>query len=169
MYAFEPVDKPAANLLENIKLNSFTNTRLIKDVVSDKSGKEKFIFETVSEESAINYKGKLTPSIKLDDFIIKEKIKKVRVLKVDVEGAEVKVFRGAKKLLSENNVDYIFFEINKKAQKLGFSTQEAANFLVKYGYTLYKFSSTGLQKLINIQNDAKTFNALAVRKGLINH
>jgi FkbM family methyltransferase len=49
----------------------------------------------------------------LDNFAKKEKIKKIDYLKIDVEGAEITVLRGAKNLLKNNSISFVQFEFNE--------------------------------------------------------
>ncbi|MBK8352977.1 MAG: FkbM family methyltransferase [Saprospirales bacterium] len=47
---------------------------------------------------------------KMDDYCIENNISEITFLKIDVEGNELSVLNGAKKLLSENKIKYIQFE-----------------------------------------------------------
>lgn len=53
------------------------------------------------------------PMNTLDNFAKKEKIKKIDFLKIDVEGSEMAVLRGAKNLLKNNNIIFVQFEFNE--------------------------------------------------------
>jgi len=49
----------------------------------------------------------------LDNFAEQEKIKKIDFLKIDIEGAEITVLRGAKQLLKNKSISFIQFEFNE--------------------------------------------------------
>jgi FkbM family methyltransferase len=49
----------------------------------------------------------------LDNFTKKKGIRKIDFLKIDVEGAELSVLRGARNLLKNNNISFIQFEFNE--------------------------------------------------------
>ncbi len=65
--------------------------------------------------------------------------KKIHLLKIDVEGYEMNVLRGAKKLLGEERIDAIYVEVgyNKDAcQQTYFADVDA--FLQQFGYRVFK-------------------------------
>ena len=51
-------------------------------------------------------------TITLDTFCEKEKISKIDILKIDVEGFENNVFKGAKNLIDNNKINCIQMEYN---------------------------------------------------------
>ena len=61
-------------------------------------------------------------------------------MKVDVEGFECSVFRGAERLLREHRVDYICFEISKGPLKsAGIESRSVFEALKAHGYAAYCF------------------------------
>jgi hypothetical protein len=56
------------------------------------------------------------PVVRLDDFIVSESFSKIALIKLDVEGFELEVLRGAQKVLEELRPAAIFFESNEKTQ-----------------------------------------------------
>jgi FkbM family methyltransferase len=73
---------------------------------------------------------------KLDDLLIQEKIKRVDVMKVDVEGGELDVFKGAEKLLSRADAPMIIFEFCDWAESG--DSGAAQRFLRDLGYSLWR-------------------------------
>lgn len=66
------------------------------------------------------------------DAVLDERI---RVLKIDVEGADTLVLRGCEGLLKRRMIDQIFFEQNlTRMEKLGIEPGEARAFLQNCGY-----------------------------------
>mgnify|MGYP001424891853 CR=1 FL=1 len=47
----------------------------------------------------------------LDQFTLDKNINKINILKVDIQGSELKVFEGAKRLLEKNQIDLIYTEV----------------------------------------------------------
>jgi methyltransferase FkbM-like protein len=79
----------------------------------------------------------------LDDFCDRQGIRHINFLKVDVEGFELSVFKGAERLLSERGIDYICFEISKDPLKgAGVESREVFEALEPHGYTAYRFDKT---------------------------
>jgi len=72
----------------------------------------------------------------LDNFCKIKKIKRVDLLKIDVEGSELDVLRGAKKLL--NSVRIIQLEILQRKNKFSLEKNKILVFLKKFNYRLIK-------------------------------
>ncbi len=89
------------------------------------------------------------PGRALDSLLAEGSIPKPTVLKIDVEGAELIVFRGAEKLLSGPDAPraIIFEELNSSSRNLGIADGAAADFLKERGYSLYLITDDGLTQL----------------------
>jgi hypothetical protein len=75
------------------------------------------------------------PVVTLDSRVPQHE--RVEVLKIDVEGADTWVLYGAQKLLETKRIKHVYFEQNKERMKpLGIRDSEAADFLLKVGYTV---------------------------------
>ena len=72
----------------------------------------------------------------LDNFCKIRKIKRVDLLKIDVEGSELDVLRGAKKLL--NSVSIIQLEILQRKNKFLREKNKILVFLKKHNFRLIK-------------------------------
>ena len=74
----------------------------------------------------------------LDNFCLSNKIENIDVLKIDTEGNDLNVLKGAKKLLSENKIKAIYTEISDT--KINFKEKEKStiDFLNNYNFDLRK-------------------------------
>tara|TARA_Y100000310_G_scaffold266717_1_gene278353 strand:- start:2543 stop:3292 length:750 start_codon:yes stop_codon:yes gene_type:complete len=77
------------------------------------------------------------PTITLDNFLKKNKIKSIEILKIDIEGSEYDLLKGAKTALKKNKIKIILVEIvdkknlyNKKEKKI-FNLLKKRNFILK--------------------------------------
>jgi FkbM family methyltransferase len=94
-------------LEENLELNRITNVTVERSAVADRSGEINFDFP-IDEPSLVagpvfanDNRGTFNvPSVSIDDFIFQRRIP-VDFIKMDVEGAEGMVLRGAKRTLEE--------------------------------------------------------------------
>ena len=73
------------------------------------SNKQIFADILKSKEALTCYEVKVTT---IDSYCKKHQIKHINYLKIDVEGSEYDVLKGAKKMLSAKSIDYIQFEFN---------------------------------------------------------
>lgn len=68
-------------------------------------------------------------------------------LKIDVEGAELPVMRGAKKLLASNRKIILTFEYSFAWKEAGESLKEAFHFLEKNAFDIYRITPLGLENM----------------------
>ncbi len=104
IYAFEPFDDAFDELTYNIKLNEVTNIHPVKLGASDFVGTKKLFFggglsiSTNNPDNSLS-KGSCTnvvqiPTTTIDAFVLEKKAT-IGVIKIDAEGAEQEVLRGA--------------------------------------------------------------------------
>lgn len=89
--------------------------------------RENATFETVATVQV--------PAITLDEFVLRENIKRVRVLKLDIEGAETDALLGAPQLLKSSLVDCILVEAEpNRLNAFGHTGEELADLIEQNGY-----------------------------------
>jgi FkbM family methyltransferase len=110
VFSFEPDPEIASRLLRNIERNGFENVKVVEAgiwsvtgpvnfVASDVSSPDRGVGKFVANEGGP--KGTMTQCVALDEFV--RYAPPPDVIKCDVEGAEVEVFRGAEKLLASHH------------------------------------------------------------------
>ena len=148
--AFEPNPSLTPNLRKT--LTNIKNATLCDVCLTSENGMVQFHISEWDHmlSSLSNWSGQPTrtievPGCSLDSLLSNGSIPKPDVLKVDVEGAELMVFRGAAKLLSQTDSPraIIFEELNSSSRKLGIADGEAADFLKAKGYALYLITDEG--------------------------
>ena len=74
----------------------------------------------------------------LDNFCLEKKINNIDVLKIDTEGNELNVLKGAKKLLEQNKINIIYTEISESKKKFLEKENSITDFLNSYNFELKK-------------------------------
>lgn len=169
IYSFEPIPKVLDTLYQNISINQIQDkVKVFKKVVSDKNGIEKFIIQETSEYSHISKsisKGTSIPSVKLDDFCKGEKINFIDMIKIDVEGAELKVLKGLEEFLRKGRVKILIVEISTNCQLYGYTQQQVIDYLREIGYLTYILNQElRLIKVKEVGGEVPTFNMIAFQK-----
>jgi len=137
--SFEPVPENFRALQENIRLNKATNVDLHNTAISDSSGaisiacvaQQTFSWtpSAVSQNSADNLNTIICNSVTLDDFLAGTP-RIPRLIKIDVEGAELLVLRGAIRIL-ETCGPILYLEIHNWGSP---ASAEVLRFLEERGY-----------------------------------
>lgn len=133
VYAFEPLAENLQFLHRHVEMNHLHNCSILEVAVSDTAGTQRFAAASWERPMAhFSGDGELeVPTVTLDSCIYGEKaIRPPDVIKIDVEGAELLVLRGASRALAEYH-PCLFVEIHGGEQHI-----ECRDFLAAKGYRL---------------------------------
>ena len=89
-------------------------------------------------QSTKNYVKYRVPTLTLDTFVKKKRIKSIDLLKVDIDGSEYEFLQGAKVTLKDNKIKVILIEINDKKKNYKKKEKKIINFLKKRNFTFLK-------------------------------
>jgi len=137
VYAFEPLPSNLKRLARNMEINGLQNVTVIERAVGDHAGRATlYVPESdnsglASLNASVGGKALEVPLITLDGFVRERELKQIDVMKIDIEGAEVLAFEGARELLTRNDAPDVIFEAHPGS--------EAAQWLKSRGYAIYEF------------------------------
>jgi len=81
----------------------------------------------------------------LDEYIIKQCVGPIRMIKIDVQGAEIEVLHGARRLLASDSSPVLFVEIEQNAQAaFGRSASDLLTDISDWGYEMFSWRDEGL-------------------------
>jgi FkbM family methyltransferase len=142
VYSFEPDPLNFSRFKKNIELNHFKNIEALNFGLGNKNGSFSIVVhdelnrgmnrlvENASENTV------LCEVLVLDDFISKNGITKVDLIKIDVEGFEKKVLEGAYQLLKSQK-PVLFIELDDNNLKdQGSSAKDLINYLEEFKYRI---------------------------------
>jgi FkbM family methyltransferase len=162
--AFEPAANIYQQLTENVQLNSFDNVVLFNFALFDKEGKADIFSEAPDPTSSIYNEGLPSlfsthkQSIKLgetelrtlDSVLEQNRLSRLDVIKIDVEGAELMVLRGAAATLKHFKPIVIFEATPEFFSKAGYTVETVFDFLNNLGYRFHRLEQNG--GLVEIQD-----------------
>ena len=131
--AFEAVPDTARVLGRSVELNGMRNVEVRAQAASDRAGRVALVLDERSEENAIAPAGRGGPEV--DAVTLDEALASAAVdfIKIDVEGHEKAVVRGAEGLLRAQS-PLVMFEIKQE----GRLNLEAADALAALGYSVFR-------------------------------
>ncbi|MEY3456973.1 MAG: hypothetical protein RL215_130 [Planctomycetota bacterium] len=143
VYSIEAHPQTYSNLLETIRINRFQNITALNVAVGSKPGTLSFTNEKRKDDvNRVSTGGGTSdiqvPCITLNSLRRDLEIDRVDLLKLDVEGYEMEVLRGATELLPY--VDCIYVEIlDHTLRRFGSSAEELKRHLKDAGFSCWRF------------------------------
>lgn len=167
IHAFEPTPATFEELRRNMSRNGCHNVSYNNCALSDQVGTAQFYLADLSETVA-NSLGRtvhvtdrqVSVSVRtLDDYSVAADINRLDVLKVDVEGAELMVLRGAERTIRQFQ-PLIVLEFSKHTVAFGYEAAELAHTLRNLQYELFTVGAMPLTR--HSHSDELYYNVLAV-------
>ena len=167
VHAFEPQPSLTHCIRISVALNSFRNVHVHEILLGNKEGITELYIPNNSIKASLIPSQKAARTINcsittLDSFIAVTKPPHPTIIKIDVEGAEMNVFYGAKKTL-ETNTPVIILEADENMQRFNYTHASLFNFLCKYAdYTFYFISKDKRISIVSDFTNASDGNYLAL-------
>jgi FkbM family methyltransferase len=171
--AYEPAPATAQLLRDNIRLSRYDFVDIREEALSDEAGQASFVVFSGDaaglsgfSPSHANAGTQVTvPTVRLDDSL--PDAAKVRVMKLDLEGAEYKALRGAERLLREVSPDILLELEPAHLARTGSSADEVAALLEGHGYRLFEVAPSDPAALLPLRSvhsrTGKSPNVLAIK------
>ena len=142
IYAIEPTAINFSKLINNVNLNNIENIELINIGLTDVSSfgylvnpipKNAGTFQVIKEKEANSYLVKL---VTLSEIIKHYEVDSIKLIKIDVEGYELKVFKG----FFNENVPFpenIIMEFTDYIERTEYTLKDCYEYLTTLGYLPY--------------------------------
>jgi FkbM family methyltransferase len=140
--AIEPIPAAFHHLKDNVKLNNIDQLVTILNCgAADENGELEFtttmdaVNHVAVAEDKIESTKLIKVSVRTTDDIFQNN--QPVLLKIDVEGFELPVIKGAKNILKSDQLSAIIIELNGSGMRYGFRDDEIHNELLSYGFSSY--------------------------------
>lgn len=170
--AFEPIDENIDHFKHNLIINGIENVAIEKQVVSDRAGHTPFYYNRDNDgghavwdvgEHTYNVKSRQHPRVlslpmtTLDHHFADVDLSRLKMIKIDTEGNEVNVLKGARRILKSYRVRCIVCELNEYGLKqMGHSQNDLLDLMIDCGYERFIFYNGTFMQLApgqEIQSD----------------
>ena len=140
--AFEPGKNAYARLTENLALNPWRNIQAFPVAVTDREGEAVLhLAGDIADSSANLYQAaaaqagcEVCRTVALDYFLGEENLPRPHLIKLDAEGAELAVLKGAQQLINDSPPLWLMEMEEKNLRAAGASKAAVAEFLTGCGY-----------------------------------
>jgi FkbM family methyltransferase len=175
--SFEPSSREFSRLEKNIAINGLQNVRALRMALSDCDAELELRIadpEHAGQNTLGDFayagvealRSERVPARRLDAVIAESGVRRVDILKVDVEGAETKVFLGAASILRDSRPVILFEKLDTALRKQNSSTDELLTLLQSSGYLIYGFHSSGRPTLAAEGSDSNNMIAVPAERPL---
>jgi FkbM family methyltransferase len=115
-HLFEPNPKLVGSIAKSLTLYPSALAVVNCTAVSDSDGVllMRFLQEHSGESHVVKDNGIFVPSVRLDTYLEEKRVSQVQLLKVDVEGWELRVLMGAEGALRHRRINAVYFEYCEK-------------------------------------------------------
>jgi FkbM family methyltransferase len=158
VHAFEPFSSNYELLLEHKRMNGFHNIQAHRLAVSNHGGEVEFQLPRPSAcqgggwviedagQAEVPERTQRVAAVTLDGFAAERAIDRLDFIKVDTEGAEINVLRGAANVIHRFRPG-MFIEVNPEAlARYGRQPEELWQTIHDLGYLPYRATRTGLRR-----------------------
>lgn len=162
VYAFEPDSTNYNRLKDNVILNDMEGiVKLEKKIVSDAVGCISFNSgnDVLCSISTNGYSKEIIDTVTIDEWI---EGKKILVCKMDVEGAELLVLKGARAALGSKNPILWQLEINDLAANFNYTPEDIVNYLDSAGYNIARYDVNSNELILDKLAWQKNQNVFAI-------
>jgi FkbM family methyltransferase len=165
IYAFEPIPYTYNYLEKHLKINNIRNVSTFNFGFSDTVEEKTFYWtkkETgsasianIQKRSRIN---KVKCKVTTIDKFMKNRRNTIDLIKCDVEGAELFVFKGAVETLKKYKPIIYSEMLRKWSKKFGYHPDDTINLLAELGYHCYGYVNNKIEKIDHVTPELKTTN-----------
>lgn len=177
--AFEPGTNNLPQLKKNLQLNNASNVLLVEKPAWHKNERITFWLDADSSGSNAvwdpgrfftNIKSRQNPNTYEVDAVRADTVvtERVRLIKIDTEGAEQRVLEGLAYTLEQYHPPYVLAELNPFGlAELGCSTESMRSYMRAFGYDLFLLDDSGkIPSLIPPQTEITYQNGVVVQNAL---
>lgn len=172
LYAFEPIPSTFQTLQENVRLNALQSCTTLSQLgLGEKADDVEFYVPNVTGSVAASQRPLFEQQdnrkvrariVRLDDFVAERALKRLDLLKCDIEGGELAMLKGGLDTLRRFR-PVLFLELLRKWSKAyGYHPNDVLTLLKREGYAAYAIGERRIERIAEVGDDMESTNFLFV-------
>jgi FkbM family methyltransferase len=163
----EPLPTTYEKLIDNIQINRLDNVISLNIGLSHEKSKLYFTTDKDTMNGVALSSDSNKKEVDVDTLDNLSEIYGIpKVVKIDVEGYETNVLKGANKILTDDRLEVVILELNGNGVKYGFRDDDIHNNLKNIGFNSFIYNPFE-RKLIKLEKYG-THNTIYIRESLLN-
>lgn len=162
--AVEPIPSTVKKMQKQIHLNKLNDKIEVLNIgLSDEVSELYFSSDDCDMNCIVNsdYSNAIKVPVSTIDTICKNKT--ISLIKMDVEGYEKYVLKGAKETLKDTNLKAIIVELNNSGNRYGINDQEIYAEILSYGFLPYEYKPLS-REIVRLESyNKKQFNTIFIK------
>jgi FkbM family methyltransferase len=158
VYAFEPTPETYQRLVENTSINGLNNIKAFLFALGEKASKSSIYRLEASNEgmNSLAKEGEKGEKIgvcsiySLDQIMTEKNLPIPDLVKIDVEGSELNLFKGAKQLITSKNPPTMIVELSRVTMnRFGYEPEDLVDYILSFNKYKIKWIFLGKEYLVN--------------------
>jgi FkbM family methyltransferase len=154
LFSFEPSERDFERLERNIALNGFGNVQTVRMALTDQDGEADLHVASDDYDGHNTFGSFMYSEVtllrterviqgQLDTYLRNQGLSRVHLLKMDIEGGEVRLLHGARQTIAQSR-PVILLEASEEAlRRQGSGRDQLLEMLTEMGYVMYGFGPDG--------------------------
>jgi FkbM family methyltransferase len=175
VYAFEPIPRTRKTLEENIELNDLQGVATVLPLgLGEMAGEVTFFVPGDTGSVAASQRQLMADEknlqvvatvARLDDVVAEHRIRRLDLIKCDIEGGELLMLRGGADTIRHLRPALFLELLRKWSRAYGYHPDDVINLLAAEGYRCWAIAEGGLESMTRMTDECASTNFLFLHEG----